>query len=106
MASTIGRRAGTLNRLFAEVGGVPAERTLIDRAIGIAIEGHAEVLKLVDHLRCHLAHVLDRVLVTQVVGPLDGVKHMPVPVVLTHVAERCTNTALGGHGMRAGREDL
>ena len=106
VTSTIGGSAGTLNRFFAEVGGMPAERSLIDRAIGIAIEGHAEVLKLVDHLGRHLAHVLDRVLVAEIVGPLDGVEHMPVPVVLAHVAERRTDTALRGHGMRAGREDL
>jgi hypothetical protein len=37
---------------------------------------------------------------------LDGVVHMPAPVVLAHVAERGADAALGGGGVAAGREHL
>ena len=51
VAGAVGRGAGALHRLLAEVGGMAAERALIDRAVGIAVERHAEVLELVDDLR-------------------------------------------------------
>ena len=63
VAGAVGRGAGALHRLFAVVGGVAAERTLVDRAVGVAVERHAEVLELVDHLRRHPAHVFDCILV-------------------------------------------
>ena len=61
------------DRLLAEVRRVAAERTLVDRAVGIAVERHAEVLELVDDVRRFAAHELDRVLVAEPVGALDGV---------------------------------
>src|SRR5437763_1920427 len=44
----IGRAAAALHRFLAEVRRVAAERTLVDRAVLVAVEGHAEVLQL-DH---------------------------------------------------------
>ena len=104
VAGAVGRGAGALHRLLAEVGGVAAERTLVDGAVGIAVERHAEVFELVDDLRRFAAHEFDGVLVAQVVAALDGVEHVPVPVVLAHVAERGADAALRGHRVRAGRE--
>mmetsp|Transcript_21674 Transcript_21674/g.84431 ORF Transcript_21674/g.84431 Transcript_21674/m.84431 type:complete len:640 (+) Transcript_21674:4098-6017(+) len=106
VAGAVGRGAGALHRLLAVVGGVAAEGALVDGAVGIAVEGHAEVFEFVHDLGRFAAHELDRVLVTQPVGALDGVVEVVVPVVLAHVAERGTDAALGGHGVRAGREDL
>ena len=103
---TVGGRARALDRLLTEIGRVAAERALVDRAVGIAVERHPEVLEFVDHLRCHPAHVLDRVLVAEIVRPLDRVEHVPVPVVLAHVAQRGADPALRGHGVRPGREHL
>ena len=106
VAGAVGRGAGALHGLFAVVGGVAAERALVDGAVGIAVERHAEVLELVDHLGRFAAHELDRVLVAEPVGALDGVVEVVVPVVLAHVAERGADAALRGHGVRAGREHL
>ena len=50
VAGAVGRGAGALHRLLAEVGRVAAERALVDRAVGVAVERHAEVLELVDDL--------------------------------------------------------
>ncbi len=107
VAGTVGRRAGTLRRrAFAVLGGHATERTLVDLAFGGARERHAVVFKFDDGRDGLTAHVLDGVLVTQPVRPLDGVEEVVAPVVLAHVAECGRNTALGGNGVRTGREDL
>lgn len=106
VARAVGGRAGALHGLLAVVGGVAAEGALVDRAVGVAVERHAEVLELDHDVGRLAAHELDGVLVTQPVGALDGVVEVVVPVVLAHVAERCGNAALRGHGVRAGGEDL
>ncbi len=98
--------AGALHRALAEILRMPAEGPLVDRAVVVAVEGHAEVLELDHHFRRHAAHELDRVLVAQPVRPLHRVVHVPVPAVLSHVAERSTHAALRRHGVRARREDL
>ena len=64
------------------------------------------MLQLVDRRNGIAAHVFDGVLIAQPVRPLDGVVHVPAPVVLGHVAERGADTALGGDGVAAGRIDL
>ena len=53
-----------------------------------------------------LAHELDGVLVAEPVRPLDGVVHVPAPVVLAHVAERGADAALRGHRVAARRKQL
>ena len=83
-----------------------AEGTLVDLAVLQAVERHAHVLELDDHLDRAPAHVLDRVLVAEVVGALDRVVHVPVPVVLGRVGERRGDAALRGDGVRAGRKHL
>jgi hypothetical protein len=65
-------------------------------------------------LRAHLndsargltAHVVDGVLVAEPVRTLDGVVHVPPPVVLSHVAERGVDTALRSDSVRTGGEEL
>ncbi len=64
------------------------------------------MLELEDRGRRLLAHVLDRVLVAEPVGALDGVVEVEAPVVLAHVAERGADAALRRHRVAAGREHL
>ena len=107
VAGAVGGGAGALGRrAFAELGGHAAEGTLVDAAVLGAAEGHAVVLELVHGLGRVAAEVFDGVLVAEPVGTLDGVVHVPAPVVSAHVAERGGDAALGGHGVRAGREHL
>ena len=106
VAGTVGRGAGAHHRRLAVVHRVAAERTLVDLAVVGAVEGHAVVLELDDDLVGLLAHELDGILVAQPVRPLDGVVHVPVPVVLGRVAQRGGDAALRRHGVRAGREHL
>ena len=99
MPCTVSRRTGALHRLLAVVGGVAAKRTLINRAIGVAVEWHTHVLEVVHHLGCFTTHELNGVLVTQPIRALDRVVEVVVPVVLGHVTQRGTNAALRGNGV-------
>src|SRR5690606_6773404 len=70
-------------------------------------EWQAHVLEFEYRFRTHGTHVLDCVLVTDIVGPLDGVIHVPAPIVVrVGRGDRTGNTALGGNGVRTGREYL
>ncbi len=64
------------------------------------------MLELDDRLDGLARQHLGRVLVHQVVATLDGVEHVPLPVVLLEVAEGGTHAALGGAGVGAGRIEL
>ena len=103
----IGRGAGALHRrALAKLGGVAAERALEDLALLGARERHAVMLQLDDRLRRLAGQVLHGVHVAQPVRALDGVVHMPLPVVRPHVGQAPGDAALGGDGVAPGREHL
>ena len=106
VAGAVRRRTGAQRLAFAVIRGHAAKRALVDLARFRAREGHAPMLELIDGSRRIAAQIFDRVLVTEPVGALDGVIHVPAPVVSAHIAERCGNAALRRHRMRTGREDL
>ena len=86
--------AAASNRAFTVVACMPAEAALIDLAVGGAIEWKAHALQFNhrgDRLTCE--H-FGRILVGEIVATLDGVEHVPLPVVLFHVAERRADAAL------------
>ena len=49
---------------------------------------------------------MDGVLVTEPVGALDSVVHVPPPVVLVHVAERGVDATLSGDSVASRGEEL
>src|SRR5712692_9718586 len=101
VAGAVGGGAGALRGALAVMGGHAAEWALIDLAIFLAArERQAPMLKLVDRLRRVAAQIFDGVLVAEPVGALDGVVHVPAPVVRPHVAERSRNPTLCRDGMR------
>ena len=106
VAGAVGGGAGALRGALAVMRGHAAERTLVDLAVVAARERQAPMLELVDRFGRAAAHVFDGVLVAEPVGALDGVVHVPAPVVLAHVAERGGDAALRRHRVRAGREHL
>ena len=107
VAGAVGGGAGALRRWPSpKLRGHAAERALVDLAVLGARERHAVVLELVDRGRRVAAEIFDRVLVAEPVRPLDGVVHVPAPVVRAHVAERGGDAALRRDGVRAGRENL
>ena len=107
VAGAVGGGAGALHRrAIAEIHHVAAERPLVDLAVFGARERHAVMLELVDGGRRLAHHVFHGVDVAQPVRPLDGVVHVPLPVVRTHIGERGGDAALRRDRVRAGREDL
>ena len=81
-----------------------AERPLGELAVLAAREHRAPVLELVDVVRRLLGEELDRVLVAQEVGALDGVEGVALGAVLAGVPERGVDPALGGAGVAACRD--
>ena len=106
VAGAVRRGAGAGGLVAAEVLALATEGPLVDLAVVQAGEGHAAVLQLVDGGDGLAAHELDGVLVTQVVRALDGVEHVPVPVVRQDVGQGGVDATLGGDGVGAGGEDL
>ena len=107
VAGAVGGGAGALGSgALAISGGHAAKGALIDLAFLGARKRHAEMVELIDRGRSVAAQIFDGVLVAEPVRPLDGVVHMPAPVVLAHIAEGRRNAALGGNGMAARGEDL
>ena len=107
VSSTVGRGTASPHGWpLAVVGIVTAEWTLIDLPVIGTGERHAVVLKLIDRRRRIPAQVLDCILVTEPIGALDRVIHMPTPVVGTLVSKGGCDTALRRHGVGAGWKHL
>ena len=106
MPGHVGRRAGSLRRTLTEMGCHSAEGPLVNLALRGSGKRYAVMLKFNDRWNRFPAHVFDRVLISQPVRTLDGVVHVPTPVVFIHIPERGADTALCRGGMTAGRENL
>src|SRR5450755_1792394 len=106
MSGAIGCRAGALRNALTEVSRHAAERTLIDAAVIGARKRHTVMLKLDDCARRLLAHELDGILITQPIRTFDGVVHVPAPIILTHIAKGCADTALCRDRMAARRKEF
>ena len=99
VTGTVSGVAGAPNRSGAELTAVPAEPALIDLAIRCAIEGKPHVLQLDDRVDRLPREHLRRILIHQVVATLDGVEHVPFPVVLFRVPKRGADSTLRGTGV-------
>ena len=108
------RVTGAISSGTGALGGWPlahilhhaAERALINLALFRAAKRHACVLQLIHSGRCFAAQIFNRVLITQPVGSLDGIVHVPGPVIRPHITQRGRNAALRCDGVAAGREHL
>ncbi len=106
VAGAVGGLAGAHHGPLAVGGSVSAEAALLDAAIRRAVEGQAHVLQLDDGLDGLARQDLRCILIHQVVAALDGVIHVPLRVVLFHIAERRGDAALRGAGVGARRVKL
>jgi len=52
------------------------------------------VLQLDDTVGSLATHVMDSILISEPVGSLDGIVHVPSPVILSHVAQSSVDTSL------------
>src|SRR6516165_6634030 len=106
MAGAVCGSTGALRGTLAVMRGHAAEGALIDLAVLPPRERQAPMFQLVDRLRRAATHIFDRILIAEPVGTLDGVVHVPAPVILAHIAERSGDAALRRNGVGAGREYL
>ena len=108
VTGTVGCSAGTGSlAAFTEVLGLTAERTLIDTALFGTGERQTHVFQLENGFRAYGTHVLDSVLVTDIVGALDGIVHVPAPVIVwIRGRDRAGNATLCRYGVGTSRENL
>ena len=64
------------------------------------------MLELNHRCGCFAAEIFDRVLVAEPVGTFDGIVHVPLPMVGSHVTKAGSDSALRSDRMTAGRKDL
>ena len=98
------RLAGDVGDVVGAGGRGAAERAGAEQPLLVAVEGDAHVLEVEQLLGRLPAHDLDRVLVAEVVGPLDRVEGVRLPGVLG--VEGRVDPALGRVGVGADRVDL
>jgi hypothetical protein len=107
VAGAVGGGAGALHRrAFAEFGRVAAERALVDLARLGARERHPVMLQLDNRLGGLTRQVFHGVHVAEPVRALDGVVHVPLPVVRPHIGQAGGDATLSRHRVAAGREHL
>ncbi|MNM88550.1 hypothetical protein D3C81_1007710 [compost metagenome] len=108
VTGTVGCSASTRSlAAFTVVLGLTTERTLVDAALFGTGERQTHVVQFENCGRAFLTHVFDSVLVTDVVGTLDGIVHVPAPVVVrVGRSDGAGDATLGRYGVRTGRENL
>ena len=108
VTGTVGRSAGTGSLpAFTVILRLAAEWTLVDTALLGTGERQTHVVQLEHRGRAFLTHVFDSVLVTDVVGTLDGIVHVPAPVIVrVGGGDGAGDATLGRYGVRARREHL
>jgi len=95
MARAVSGGTGALHRrALAKFGGMAAKRTLVNLAFFGARKRHPVMLQLIDRLGRLTRQIFHCVGITEPVGALDRIIHMPLPAIGAHIAERCGNTAL------------
>ena len=90
------RLTGDVGDVVGTGGGGAAEGASAELALGIAVERDARVLEPEHFVRGLTAHDLDRVLVTEVIRPLDGVERVRFPGIIR--VQSCVDAA--GRGVR------
>ena len=100
----VGCGTGACCLIPSEILTLSTEGPLVNRAVIHARERYAKMLQLVYRPGRRAAHVFNGVLVTKIIAPLDGIEHVPMPVIREHIGQSCIHTTLGGNGMRARRK--
>ena len=108
VTGTVSSSAGTcsLSRVIRAFG-LTAEWTLIDATLFGTGERQTHVLQFEYGFRTNRTHVLDSVLVTDIVGTLDGVVHVPAPIVIRiSRSDSAGDATLSRHSVRTSWENF
>src|SRR6266699_179827 len=105
MAGAVGSITGAAYRTFAEVAGMSTETALVDATIGSTVKGQAAMFQFVDGIDSFTGQDFRRWLINEIIATLDGIVHVPLPVVFFHVAQRSSHATLSRASMRTRRVD-
>ncbi len=94
VTGTVSGVARTADGVLTVVAGVTTETTLVDLALGRAVERQAHLLEVENRVNGLLGHDLGGVLIDQVVATLDGVERVPFPVVFFDVGQSRAHATL------------
>ena len=106
MTGTVRCGAGSYCLIAAEVLTLATKSALINFARVKPGKWHSSVFQFVDSWNGFAAHILDSVLITEVIRSLYGIEHMPVPVIGQYIGEGGVDAALSSNGVRTGWEDF
>ena len=101
VTSTVSRRTGTssLSRVIRTFR-LTTERTLVDTTILETRERQTHVFQFENRLGTYRTHVFDRILVTDIIGTLNGVVHVPAPIIIRiSRSNRTGNTTLSRYSV-------
>ena len=101
VSGTVRCSAGSHCLVATKILALAAKSTLVNVAIIQAGKRHAGMFKFIDYARRHLTHKLNRILVTEIIATLDGIEHVPMPLVGRDIGQRRIHATLCGHRMRA-----
>ena len=102
VAGTVSCVACAAHSSLTVVTGVTAEAALVNAAFGGSVEGKTHLFQVEHSVNSFLSHDFCCVLVDQVVATLDGVKGVPLPVVLFNVSQSGAHATLCRAGVGAG----
>ena len=106
VTSTVSSSAGTssLGRVIRALG-LTAERTLVDATLLGTRERQTHMLKFKHCFRANRTHVLDSVLVTDIIRTFDGIVHVPAPIIVRiSGGDGAGDATLRRHSVRASRK--
>jgi hypothetical protein len=107
VSGPVGHSAASVSlSTFTIVVTLSTERSLVDLAILGTRERHAVVFQFNNGSWSFFAHVVDGILVTEPIGSLHGIVHVPAPVIWLHVAEGGVHSPLGSDSVRSGWKKL
>ncbi len=107
VAGTVSSSAGALyRRTITKVLHVATEWALINLTFFGTRERNAVMFQLIDRGRRFTRQIFHGISIAQPVRSLNGIVHVPLPAIRTHILERSRNTTLRRNRMGARRENL
>src|ERR1700677_409084 len=64
------------------------------------------MLELQNRILRSFAHIFYSILITKPIGTLDGVVHMPTPIIRAHITKRSRDATLSSHSMATSWKNL
>mmetsp|Transcript_23235 Transcript_23235/g.38497 ORF Transcript_23235/g.38497 Transcript_23235/m.38497 type:complete len:271 (+) Transcript_23235:1361-2173(+) len=93
-------------RALAVIQTLTTESALVNLAVFSTRERQSKLFKFQNCFRGFTTHVMDSILVAKPIRSLDGIVHVPSPVILAHISERSIDSTLCSNSMGSSGEQL